>query len=103
MEQSLGQAIKSFRQKEKLQQKYVALTSGLRPQRYSSIENGRAPSGAELDQIAAALNTDAATLAVYWADQMRESHINRGSNSVTKPDPLVYQNRSATRLGHKPR
>ena len=72
MEPSFGEAIKSIRRDAGMQQKYVAYTSGIRPQRYSEIEAGQPPTDDELQEIANAINIDAPTIAKHWAKLLRQ-------------------------------
>jgi len=71
MEQSFGRAIKALRLEKGLQQKYVALTSGLGTPRYCKIEKGQPPTDKELANIASAMRTDTSTLIRYWSGMIK--------------------------------
>jgi len=72
MEQSFGRAIKAMRLEKGLQQKYVALSSGLGAPRYCKIESGQAPTDKELASIACAMKTDTPSLIRYWSGMLSD-------------------------------
>jgi|GEM_PF-1994166 len=72
--ESIGETIQVLRKDAKLQQKYVALTSGIDPSTYSLIERGKkAPTENQLQAIADTLEIEVWEIASHWADMLKAS------------------------------